>query len=104
MKKESIEEFLARGGKITKCEPAKDQSKEEVIKSTLPKTIDILSYDDADLFYGKVPERKKPLKKKPDMDLSALPDHLKSIFVKDLSSKIEEAKYEESEVEDGEQE
>lgn len=84
-KTESIEEFLARGGKITIVPNKKANSDLKQAYATGDKSVvTILTMDEAALFFGEV-DKKEPLKIKrnrsPILDVGALPAHLKSKFV-----------------------
>lgn len=81
MKRETIAEFLARGGKITRLPSADPTHKPESIKSTTAGGPAIfLSLGEADLFYGEH-KPKKAKKTKAAMDLSALPEELRRKYV-----------------------
>lgn len=98
MKTETLAEFLARGGKITKVAPPEPTTKSESIKSTSnggPAVI--MTMDQADLYYGEHKQRKSKAKPKPTIDLSALPPELRKKFVDDV---INGAKEEDEESED----
>ena len=81
-KTETIAEFLARGGKITKVPPQAHLAKEQV-KSTNPGPAVIITMGEADLFYGEQKAGRKAVKKKAKatIDLSALPEELRRKFV-----------------------
>jgi hypothetical protein len=87
MKKETLAEFLARGGKITIIPPMQSTAKSESVKITSKtNTINgdhtpIISTDDADLFYGEFKPRKAK-KSTTSVDLSAhLPEALRKKYV-----------------------
>jgi hypothetical protein len=87
MKKETLAEFLARGGKITIIPPVHPTTKNESVKITSKtNTINgdhtpIISTDDADLFYGEFKPRKAK-KTTIAVDLSAhLPEALRKKYV-----------------------
>jgi len=86
MKKESVAEFLARGGKITKVPPAEPTHKAESIRSTSnPGPVTIVSMDDADLYHGE--SRKNKAKKKvikSTIDISALPEELRKKYIDEV--------------------
>lgn len=85
MKKETIAEFLQRGGKITKL-PSQQNTETEVVKQTTAAgPAIIMTYDEADLFYG---EKSKSIKAKkqrksagPMLDLDALPKDKKILDI-----------------------
>ena len=91
---ESLEQFLARGGKITKCPATEDhKQKADSVKSTTsrvdgPKP---MSLEDYGLIYG---DPKKPKKRtassKRTVDMSALPDFLKKKYLKEVDHGGEE--------------
>ena len=87
MKKETLAEYLARGGKVTICPPAGPTTKTESVKITSKtNTINgentpIISTDDADLFYGEA-KPKKAKKASNSIDLSVhLPEALRKKYV-----------------------
>jgi len=77
-KTESIQEFLARGGKITLCPTNIPEKKDKVnVRSTTAGPAVILSYEDADYYYGEKKEKPaKPQKasKAPSINLDSLPE------------------------------
>lgn len=76
-KRETVEEFLARGGTITKL-PAQQVPEEEAkVTSTKSGGAQMLSLSDGGLYYAEGKAKKAP-KKKPfnSIDFSALPPHL----------------------------
>jgi len=80
-KTETIAEFLARGGKITRVATPEPTTKPESIRSTTAGGPAVfLSLGEADLFYGEH-KPKKPKKSKAAMDLSALPEELRKKYV-----------------------
>lgn len=80
-KTETIAEFLARGGTITRVASPEPTHKSESIKSTTAGGPAVfLSLSEADLFYGEH-KAKKPKKSKAPMDLSALPEELRKKYV-----------------------
>ena len=79
-KTETIAEFLARGGKITKLAPSETATKSESIKPTSAGGPAVfLTFGEADLFYGEH-KVKKAKKSKATMDLSALPEELRKKY------------------------
>jgi hypothetical protein len=98
MKTETIAEFLARGGKITKVAEDPPAVKAESIKSTSsggPAVI--MSMGEADLYYGEHKPRKAKAKAKSTMDLSALPPELRKKYVDDIINVNKEADEDEQE-------
>lgn len=92
-KKESIEEYLARGGKVKKIP---SQFKDENIRRANPSPNVVavpLSMDDAAVLYGhhvtKDGYAEKKRLEKSKLDLSKLPDDLKKRFISKLKEKIE---------------
>ena len=80
-KRETVEEFLARGGVITRIPPQEQTVKTENIKSSSAGGPAVfLSLSEADLFYGEH-KQKKPKKAKAAIDLSALPEELRKKYV-----------------------
>jgi hypothetical protein len=90
-KTETVDEFLARGGKITII-PRTSGEKSQTVHSTIGGPAVILSLDDASLLYGqedKKVKNKKPLAG-PTIDVSALPAHLKKKFVDKLLEEVDD--------------
>lgn len=86
MKTESIAEFLARGGKITKV-PAHEPvaKKSESVKSIAAGgPASLMTLDQADLFYGEHKKRKVKPKAVPTLDVDALPPELRKKYVDDV--------------------
>lgn len=104
-KVETVEEYLARGGSIKKLPAAEVIKQQEVIKKAVtggPATI--MTLEDADLFYGEARKNAKAKKAKPSLkiDLSALPEVLRSKFINKLKEESSGENYqEESDSEDG---
>lgn len=81
-KTESIAEFLARGGKITRVASPEPTTKPESIKSTTASGPAVfLSLGEAELFYGERKAKKAKKAKAPAIDLSALPEELRKKYV-----------------------
>jgi hypothetical protein len=81
-KTETVAEFLARGGQITKIPAKEEQVKPDQVKST--KTggpAVIMKMDEADLYYGEVKKKKAKKKKKETIDISALPKELREKYI-----------------------
>lgn len=105
-KTESIEEFLSRGGIITKIPRNESVRRAEIVKKTSaagPATF--LSLDEADLFFGEPSKNKKPKKEKSPssrIDINALPPALRAKFIAKLKEEIDGEGYEEEleEIED----
>jgi hypothetical protein len=80
-KRESVEEFLARGGKITKCEPGPTPD-EELTNRVMPTpgaAATMMTLSEGSLYYSESrakPKERKSTKKVEAINLSALPAHL----------------------------
>ncbi len=85
-KTETIEEFLARGGKITKVEYKQPELKEHITRQTSGGPATILSLGEAELFYGEAKAKKAITKNK--VDMSALPEALRNKFINKLSEEV----------------
>lgn len=105
-KTETISDFLARGGKITKVSYNHPDSIKDSIKSTSGGgPVTILTMDDADLFYGEHKVKKQTKKKVQSIiDISALPEALRKKYVDEViyGSSEEESAEEDSEDSDEE--
>lgn len=86
-KVETVEEYIARGGVIKKL-PREEMAKQPDVtrKTVTGGPVAIMSLEEADLFYGEARKGTKPKKAKPSLniDLSALPEALKSKFINKL--------------------
>lgn len=86
-KTETVAEFLARGGKVTVCPPGEVKVKDSVtVKSMAVGPANIMTYADADHYYGEKKERKASTKK-PAKDLKINLDSLPEDFLKKLGAK-----------------
>lgn len=102
-KVETVEEYLARGGSIKKLPKAEVIQQLDVIKKAPASgAVTIMSYEDADLFYGEARKNSKPKKAKPSLkiDLSALPEALRSKFINKLKEEADGEGYKEEEQDD----
>ena len=72
-KSETVEEFLARGGKITYCQPQEVGVKEDCGSTDHKKAPVVLEWGDALVLYGEPETKKVP---KSTIDVSALPQEL----------------------------
>ena len=104
MKKETIEEFLARGGSITKVQPKVDEPTINVHKTaSAGAPAIIMSFEEADLFYGEA--RKGSKLKKPktssNINIDALPEALKSKFITRMKEEHDGESIEEDTGEEG---
>jgi len=80
---ETLNEFLARGGKIT-IVPPKTLSKLPMVSSTIGGPINILSLDDASIIFGEPDKKTKTIKKsksKPTIDINLLPEHIRAKYI-----------------------
>ena len=84
IKRESVEEFLARGGKITVVPTAEPQTKHVVQrKNALTGVVSMISMDEAELFFSET--RAKPKQTRvPKINIDALPPELRLKFVDKL--------------------
>jgi len=92
-KVETVEEYLARGGSIKKLPTVDTVKQPDVIKKTVTDGVAIiLSLEDADLFYGEARKNAKPKKAKPSLkiDLSALPEALRSKFINKIKEEVDD--------------
>ncbi len=96
-KVESIDEYLARGGSISRVPAAVLEPIPDVIKKSAVGPAVFLSLDEADLFYGEARKNAKPKKAKPALkiDLDALPPALRSKFIAKLKEEANGGGYEE---------
>lgn len=103
---ETVEEYLARGGKITVLPQSEKPVKPEVVRKTVAgEPAVIMTYEDADLFYGEARKGVKPKKSKPSLkiDLDALPEALRTKFISRLKEEAGGEDYEESFEEDSDE-
>lgn len=87
MKTESIADFLARGGKITKVPANQPEQKPDSIKHGSNGGVAVLmTMDQADLFYGEKKESKakKPKKAISTIDIHALPEELRKKYIDEV--------------------
>jgi hypothetical protein len=95
MKTESVEEFLARGGMITRVPTEKPFKPPESIKPTPAGGPAILmTLEEADLFYGEHKQKKAKKKAKPTIDVDALPPEIRKKYVDDVINVFREAEEE----------
>lgn len=81
-KRETVAEFLARGGKITKVPPAGPKTKVDGIKSNNNGGIaTIITMDEASLYNGEYKPKKAKKKAKQTIDVSALPEELRKQYI-----------------------
>lgn len=100
IKVESIDEYLARGNKITILPSVTEKRQPDVIRKTVVGPAIFLTLEEADLFFGEAKENIKPKKQKqsPRIDINALPEALRAKIlqkIKEESGGEEEDFYEE---------
>jgi hypothetical protein len=98
LKTQTIEEFLAKGGKVTVV-PANAHGKSDYVKSTVSGgggAATIITMDEADLYHGEA-KVKKAKKAAPTIDLSALPEALRKKYVDEVISANKEENEEDEE-------
>lgn len=97
-KVETVEEYLARGGSIKRL-PAVEtiRQPDATRKTTAAGPANIMSLEEADLFYGEARKGSKPKKAKPSLkiDLNALPEALRAKFINKLKEEADGEGYEE---------
>lgn len=87
-KTETVQEFLARGGKITQLAPKQEEVKGPVIRKLNGSggVINLMTLAEAELFYGesraKIKQPKAPKVSK--IDISALPAHIREKYINKL--------------------
>ncbi len=94
-KTETIQEFLARGGVITRLPSHEEVKKKDVVRKSAAGPANLMTYDEADLYYGESKPRKA--KKTPDIDLSALPEVLRKKHLAEVVDEVEEEDQEDGE-------
>lgn len=102
-KVESIEEYLARGGKVNRIPEASRDPVPDIVRKTVGgEPAVFLSLDEADLFYGTPNKGAKPKKSKPSLkiDLNALPPALRAKFIAKLKEEVDGEEYYEEELEE----
>ena len=86
IKVETLQEYLSRGGTIKKLMPKEELPQKELTRQTSSGPAQILSLDEAELFYGEGKVRaKKVVKAKPTIDLSLLPENLRKVFMDNVA-------------------
>lgn len=98
VKVETVEEFKARGGTISRVPEATREPTPDVTKKTVAGGPAVfLSLDEADLFYGEARKNAKPKKAKSSLkiDLDALPQALRSKFISKLKEEVDGEEYQE---------
>lgn len=85
VKTETVEEFLARGGQITRVATTTPFKMPESIKPTPAGGPAVLmTLEEADLFYGEHKQRKAKKKAKPTIDVDSLPPEIRKKYVDDV--------------------
>lgn len=80
-KVETLQEFLARGGTIKKCDPA-ERTKEQDVKSMAVGPATLLTLEEGELFYGEKKKSKATkVLKQPTVDFNVLPEGLKEKYL-----------------------
>lgn len=105
MKKETIAEFLARGGTITRVPTQQTIIKPKSMQqasSTGPAVI--MTMDDAGLYYGEYKPKKVKKKNKNTVDMSALPEELRKKYIDGVINGKEKDSYDDSEEENNSEE
>lgn len=92
-KKETVEEFLARGGRITKVQYSQPEIKETIGTAPASGHSSLMTYDAADLYYGEAKRsaatKAVKSKKHPSIDFSALPPELQKSLLEELDARKE---------------
>lgn len=97
-KKETIDEFLARGGVISKLPAVPLDKNSDPIKATSASgPVVILSMEEADLYYGEARKGSVPKKAKSSakIDINALPESLRIKYINRLKENIDGEDFEE---------
>ncbi len=97
-KVETIQEYLARGGKISILPSKEATSTIETLKQDNSGPVTILSLEEAELLYGKG-KTLKPKKRKqyPKLDVNALPAHLREKLLMRLKNEGIDDEFEDQE-------
>lgn len=85
MKQETIEEFLARGGKITRVPPVQQHEESEPLRVKTQLTYDVVSLGDGELLFG------ESRAKKPQVKAVSKEEYHKLIDAANLPSHISDA-------------
>ena len=97
-KVETVAEYLAKGGSITRVpEKTRDPQPDVIRKTVTGGPAVFLTLDEADLFYGEARKGAKPKKVKPTLkiDLDALPPALRAKFIAKLKEEADGEDYQE---------
>lgn len=91
LKIETIEEFVARGGIIKRIPFKFSEKKNDITRKTETGPAIILSYEEADLFYGEgKPPKPKSTKTSPSIDINSLPEALRIKYINKLKANYDE--------------
>lgn len=98
-KVETLQEFLARGGSITKVAAVTTDIKPEVTRQTTVGPANLMTLDQGELYYAETKKGSKPKKVKPvvKIDLNALPEALRKKFINKLKEETDGEGFEEIE-------
>lgn len=96
-KTETIAEYLARGGTITRLAEVNRELSPDVVRKTVTGPANLMTLEEADLFFGEAKKGGKPKKVKPSLkiDLDALPPVLRAKFIAKLKEEVDVEDYEE---------
>jgi hypothetical protein len=83
-KKDTIADFIARGGKITVCEPIQATEEKHVLAISMSGPVTILTYDEVELLYGEMKPQKISKSKKPKIKIEDLPESIRNFYLKGL--------------------
>ena len=87
MSKETFEEYLARGGKVTKLDYIPPDLPESTVRSTVSKPPKLFSLVDGAHMFTKKTQRKRSARKKIHIDSSLIPESAQHLIPKDEESK-----------------
>lgn len=82
-KRETVEEFLARGGQITKCAPGPTPEDTQTTNPTPSAGTTMMTLGEGALYYSETRAKKEKKKKPVTINYSALPAHLLKFVPKD---------------------
>lgn len=89
MKKESLEEFLARGGQITKVPTEQRKETPSVIKTQSGGPAHLMSLEEGALFYSEIKDKKESTpKESPKLDINALPEVLRKKYIDKIKNEV----------------
>jgi len=81
-KRESIEEFLQRGGTITKVAPQEEPEEGRLTSASKSSASQMMSLAEGSIYYAESKARIKAVKKEQPIDLKALPASLLKFITK----------------------